>query len=201
MVTARQHRELARTTYRIVSWGEDAAGEIYLVDFTGGGLHQLVPNDQRDDSARFPRKLSQTGLFASTKDHTPAPGLIPYSVNSQLWSDHAIKTRWFSVPNTNRTIGFSRDGNWSFPAGSVWVKHFELELTNGLPASRKRLETRFIVLNAGGVYGATYRWGDSLTNATLVAEEGMNEEFVIRDGHFVGRRGSGKFQERQLNWR
>ncbi len=26
-------------------------------------------------------------------------------------------------------------------------------------------------------------------------------EFVIRDGHFVGRRGFGKFQERQLTWR
>jgi len=25
--------------------------------------------------------------------------------------------------------------------------------------------------------------------------------FVIRDGHFVGRRGAGSFQERQLMWR
>ena len=25
-------------------------------------------------------------------------------------------------------------------------------------------------------------------------------ESVIRDGHFVGRRGFGKFQERQLTW-
>jgi hypothetical protein len=26
-------------------------------------------------------------------------------------------------------------------------------------------------------------------------------EYVIRDGHFVGRRGHGQFQERQLTWR
>jgi dihydropyrimidinase len=26
-------------------------------------------------------------------------------------------------------------------------------------------------------------------------------EYVIRDGHFVGRRGFGKFQERHLSWR
>ena len=37
-----EHRELARTTYRIVRWGEDADGEIYFCDFTGGGIHQLV---------------------------------------------------------------------------------------------------------------------------------------------------------------
>ena len=89
------------------------------------------------------------------------------------------------MPNTNLTIGFSRDGNWAFPDGAVWVKHFELELTNGVPASRKRLETRFIVRNAGGVYGVTYRWGDSLTNATLVAEGGMDEQFIIHDGGTV----------------
>ena len=37
----------------------------------------------------FPRKLSETGLFASTKDHTSRAGVIPYSVNAQLWGDHA----------------------------------------------------------------------------------------------------------------
>ena len=26
-------------------------------------------------------------------------------------------------------------------------------------------------------------------------------EFVVRDGHFVGRRGYGQFQERHLSWR
>ena len=36
------HRELARTTYRIITFAEDAAGELYFLDFTGGGLHQLV---------------------------------------------------------------------------------------------------------------------------------------------------------------
>src|SRR5262249_16351749 len=39
---ADDHREIARTTYRIVTWGEDADGEIYFTDFTGGGIYQLV---------------------------------------------------------------------------------------------------------------------------------------------------------------
>ena len=33
-----------------------------------------------------------------------------------------------------------------------------------------------------GVYGVTYRWGNSTTNATLVPEEGLNETFVVDEG-------------------
>jgi len=110
---------------------------------------------------------------------------VPYDINLPFWSDNGIKTRWFVVPNTNLTIGFNPDVNWSFPSSTVWIKHFELELTNGVPESRKRLETRFIVRNAAGVYGATYRWGDSTANATLVPEEGMDDPFVVQDGATV----------------
>src|SRR5262249_3514952 len=63
-----QHQELARTTYRIVCWGEDAAGEVYFLDFMGGRIHQLV-NAPKVEPTKFPRKLSETGIFNSTKDH------------------------------------------------------------------------------------------------------------------------------------
>src|SRR5439155_21289700 len=76
LVTRLEQGELARTTYRIVGWGEDADGEIYFCDFTGGGIHQLVKAPAAKPQAAFPRKLSETGVFASTKDHVPADGLI-----------------------------------------------------------------------------------------------------------------------------
>lgn len=130
----------------------------------------------------LPPTLADTGAFSDLASLTPYDGIVPYELNLPFWSDHATKTRWFSVPNTNLTIGFSREDNWSLPAGAVWIKHFDLELTNGVPSSRKRLETRFIVRNANGVYGVTYRWGGSATNAALVPEEGLDETFVIHDG-------------------
>src|SRR5207302_1010195 len=46
---------------------------------------------------------------------------------------------------------------------------------------------RFIVRNASGVYGLTYRWGGSNTNATLVPEEGLDESLVIDNGSGVVR--------------
>lgn len=142
---------------------------IYATNFTGTAI---------------PPTLADTGVFASPTALTPNAGIVPFDVNVGFWSDNAQKTRWFSVPATNQTIGFNADGNWTFPAGTVWIKHMELQLTNGVPGSMRRLETRLLIKNDAdfGIYGVTYRWGGSLTNATLVAEEGLDETFVINDG-------------------
>ena len=78
-------------------------------------------------------------------------------------------------------ITSSADGNWTFPTGAVWIKHFELEMTNGAEASRRRVETRFLVKNAAGVHGLTYRWMTPPTNAALVSIP-REENFVIHDG-------------------
>jgi uncharacterized repeat protein (TIGR03806 family) len=129
----------------------------------------------------LPPTLADTGGFSDLATLTPNAGIVPYDLNLPFWSDNAIKRRWFSLPNTNFAIGFNPTNNWFFPTGSVWIKHFDLELTNGAPDSRKRLETRFIVRNTNGVYGVTYRW-NSETNATLVPEAGLDETFAINDG-------------------
>jgi glucose/arabinose dehydrogenase/mono/diheme cytochrome c family protein len=132
----------------------------------------------------LPPTLADTGAFSDLASLTPNPGIIPYQINVPFWSDNAKKSRWFSVPDTNQTIRFDPNTAWSFPARTVWIKHFELELTNGVPESSHRLETRFIVRNTNGVYGVTYRW-DSSTNATLVPEQGMDETFLVHDNGIV----------------
>src|SRR5262249_6353134 len=129
----------------------------------------------------LPPTLAATGAFTNLVTLAVAPGIVPYDINVPFWSDNAIKTRWFSLPNTNLTVSFNGTGNWSFPTSSVWIKHFEIQMTNGDDSSRKRLETRFIIRNTNGVYGITYRW-DSATNATLVPESGTNDTLVINDG-------------------
>jgi len=197
-------QELARTTFRIVSWGEDADGELYLVDFTGGGLHQLVKSNKKDDSAAFPRKLSETGLFASTKDHEPASGLIPYSVNAQLWGDHAVKDRFIAIPGDGQ-IGFDEitypqpspgsTPGWRFPDGTVLVKTFSMDMERGNPKSRKRLETRLLHFQQfpgtqeyGDQYwrGYTYVWNDEQTDAVLLDANGKDLPLAIKDAKAPG---------------
>jgi uncharacterized repeat protein (TIGR03806 family) len=140
---------------------------VYATNFTGAPL---------------PPTLAETGAFTDLKNLVPQPGIVPYDLNVPFWSDNTLKKRWFSMPDSTTPIGFSRDENWTFPTGTVWIKHFELELTNGVPESTRRLETRFLVRNAAGVYGVTYRWDASQTTAALVPEEGLDETFVIHDG-------------------
>jgi uncharacterized repeat protein (TIGR03806 family) len=168
-------------------------GDILIAQVSNGQILRLDYNAS-PTGAPLPPTLADTGAFTDQTTLAPSAGIVPYDLNVPFWSDNAIKSRWFSVPNTNLTITFNPNGNWSFPTGTVWIKHFELELTNGVAASRKRLETRFIVRNTNGVYGITYRW-DSATNATLVPEAGLDESFSINDGgnlrtqiwHYPGR--------------
>ena len=100
---------------------------------------------------------------------------MAYDPNVNFWSDYAIKSRWFSIKNTTDTITFSPDGNWTFPTGTVWIKHFDIETTRGVPASRRKLETRFLVKTATDVYGLSYKWRTDQTDADLVAEIGVTE--------------------------
>lgn len=129
----------------------------------------------------IPPTLAETGAFTNLAILSAEPGIVGYDLNLPFWSDGATKTRWFSLPDTNRFMTFSPESNWTFPTGVVWIQHFELELTNGVPESARRLETRFLVYNTNGGYGVTYRWGASLTNAELVSEAGLDEEFIIRN--------------------
>ena len=133
-----------------------------------------------------PALLSQTGAFGSDPSTlTPSSALIPYTVNAPLWSDNAVKTRWMSVPNdgapftAGETVGFANTGAWSFPIGTVFVKHFELPIDQTNPAVRKRLETRFLVhANDGSYYGLTYKWRADNSDADLLPA-GLNETIPI----------------------
>ena len=66
--------EIADSDLRPAAFGEDAAGELYLVDHMGGAIHRLAPAPPSAGPSSFPRKLSETGLFASTRDLRPRRG-------------------------------------------------------------------------------------------------------------------------------
>jgi uncharacterized repeat protein (TIGR03806 family) len=127
--------------------------------------------------------LSATGLFADLTDLSPSPGVLPYSPNVPFWSDFAQKRRWFVIPDAASTMVWDREGSWSFPNGTIWVKHFDLETTRGNPATARRIETRVLVKNAAGSYGVSYRWNPAQTEATLVADAGEAFDIdVIENG-------------------
>lgn len=151
----------------IVSFGEDAGGELYAVSLSGG-LWRFRDPSPTPPPPPLPATLSETGLFTDLATLTPNPGLIPYDVAAPLWSDGAVKRRWIGLAGTSR-IGFRTLEPWAFPVGTVLVKHFELPLVAGDPSSAKRLETRVLRRTTDGWQGLTYRWNDAETEAFLLA--------------------------------
>ena len=133
----------------------------------------------------LPLLLSETGVFSSTPSMTPSSGLMLYNPNVQLFSDNATKIRYMSVPynggniTPDQQINFAPTGPWSFPAGTVFVKTFELQTNLADPNSLLRLETRLLVRNInGGVYGVTYKWRPDYSDADLLTTS-SNQTVVI----------------------
>jgi uncharacterized repeat protein (TIGR03806 family) len=178
------HRELADTPHQPLAFAQGQRGEIFHADY-GGAIYELEPNPVPKSPAKFPRKLSETGLFASVKGHRVQPALIPYSVNSPLWSDGTHKERFIAVPGTNQ-IEFTEGGAWKFPEASVLVKTFSLDLEAGNAASRQRIETRLLVFQQSEWVGYTYAWNTAQTDAELVASGGVDRTFTIRDAASPG---------------
>jgi uncharacterized repeat protein (TIGR03806 family) len=117
---------------------------------------------------QMPPLLSQTGVFSDTPKRIASPGLIPYDLNVAFWSDGADKSRWIAVPAGQ--IQFSPSGEWRFPAGTVFVKNFDLAVDPANPGVKHRLETRILVRDSkGGVYGAVYKWRPDGNDADLLS--------------------------------
>ncbi len=164
----------------IAEFGTDPRnGDVIFCDLTDGRVKRLTRSGTSGTPP--PATLSQTGAFSDLAALTPEAGLVGYEPNVSFWSDHAVKRRWFALQNGNDMIGFHRDGNWTFPTGMIWVKHFDIELTRGDPATRRKLETRFLMKTAGGSYGITYRWRADQSDADLVPEEGASEVIEIQE--------------------
>jgi uncharacterized repeat protein (TIGR03806 family) len=131
-------------------------------------------------AGRIPKLLSQTGAFKDTRNLVPSEGLVPYDLVVPFWSDGAEKLRWIAVPKGK--IGFSAAGEWTFPAGTVFVKTFELPTDARDPGVRRRLETRLLMVQGGGsVYGVVYKWRADLSDADLLPSS-LTEKIPVTDG-------------------
>ena len=102
-------------------------------DVLVGTYQEIIPVNRPhsiDRTDQLPTKLSETGLFADLSTLTPA-GVLPYDVNSPLWSDGAHKKRWVAVPGDGTDsnpsldrIYFHRHDKWSFPTGTAFCEAF-----------------------------------------------------------------------------
>lgn len=164
------------------SFGLDAQGEIYLCQMSslGGQIYRL--SSSGPEARQMPLTLSETGLFDDLAALAPASGFLPYEVNTPLWSDASKKRRWFAIPDGQK-IAFHASGPWGFPAGSVFLKHFDLPVDETNPAVLRRLETRVLVRDdQGWVYGGSYKWREDGSDADLVVHNQAEDIEIATSG-------------------
>ncbi|MEM9079549.1 MAG: PQQ-dependent sugar dehydrogenase, partial [Verrucomicrobiota bacterium] len=176
---------------------DPATGEILVLNRNGWISRITASVDDSD----FPATLSDTNFFADLSDLTANPGAEFYEPNLRFWSDHAEKKRWFLIEDATQEMTFAETGPWSYPAGMVWVKHFEYarewetftrqfngqNYTDRRPVMNSpvtRLETRFLVKTTSGAYGVSYRWnhvnGGEQTEANLADVDGETFDVDIQ---------------------
>jgi uncharacterized repeat protein (TIGR03806 family) len=159
------HTPIGSGTGNPSSFAEGLDGELYILDYGTGNIYQLKAAGTPVPST-IPAKLSQTGCVDPNDATKPAPGLIPYGVNTPLWSDGAEKARWMAIPD-GKQIHVGTDGDWDLPIGTVLMKQFSL--------GGKPVETRLLMRhppdakNPKDVWaGYTYEWNDAGTDADLL---------------------------------
>jgi len=187
-----QDQELCHTSLMPVGFGITPDHELVICDYAGGGLWQLAPNPNAGKTFHFPRKLSETGLFANVVGQSPAPGVVPYVINAARWADHATAQRWVGMPSGRNTtvaddaLGIMSAGRWVYPEDTVFAKTYSLEMERGNPSSRKRIETQ--ILHYDGLqWGAySYRWNDEQNDAELVPTRGEDVVFNVKDSAAPG---------------
>jgi uncharacterized repeat protein (TIGR03806 family) len=132
----------------INTFARDNDGELYAV--TASRVYKILPGSAFPVQTGPATRLSETGCFDAADPRIAVPGLIPYDLNSPLWSDAAEKRRWFALPD-GVAIDIASDGDFQFPVGTVLAKEFAID---GEP-----VETRLLMLDASGIWtGYSYEW-------------------------------------------
>ena len=157
---------------------EIIGNRLYVIEWSGErGLWEIVL-----PPAEFPpASLADAQVFSDLGTQTPAAGVVPYEVNAPFWSDGATKVRFIRLPPGER-IAFTSSGPWSFPDQTLLIKNFYLDLVRGDPASRRIIETRFLIkrVDAPGWDGYSYLWNEAGTDASLLADS-TTVTYVIDD--------------------
>ena len=174
--------EIASASVRVVAFGEDRHGELYFLDHDHGTLHTLERNDAGSQNARFPTTLSQTGLFASVKDHTPVEAVLPFLINSLQWQDGATAEHWIALPGTSSAVLHAHGK--PVPGLVSWHRfrmHFPKDavLIKTLSMGSKRIETQILHFTGLDWRGYTYAWRDDQNDADLVPAEGAEREIRV----------------------
>lgn len=141
-------------------------GIVLVVVLVGAGCTSRAPIE--GDAAAPPKKLSDYRLFEGNgSTQQPVAGVIPYDLNSALFSDYTDKFRFVKLP-PGKSAKYSADAAFDFPVGTIIAKTFAYPVdARDRSLGRRLLETRILKREADGWVGLPYIWNKEQTEAVL----------------------------------
>jgi putative heme-binding domain-containing protein len=176
------HTTLVDTDQQIIAFTEGSGGEVYVLDYDfTGKIYELLPSGLTDTSATFPRRLSETGLFASLETLEPAAGVVPYQVQVPRWMDGAEGERWIAIPGDGQVrLAAGSEQPAEYPEGTVLVKQVSLAQEKG--GKPIRLETQILHYESGTWRPYSYLWDEAGRDAELVGPMGAARPLHLSNG-------------------
>jgi len=114
---------------------------------------------------RPPELLSAYRLFRDAGAREPNAGVLPYDINTALYSDGALKFRYVYVP-PGAQARYDAEDVFDFPVGTVLIKTFAFAEDMRRPDANVRfLETRLLIRREAGWVAYPYVWNDEQTEA------------------------------------
>jgi hypothetical protein len=150
--------------------------------FAAGSTVPQTVNDGVVAGDGMPRSLSEYGFFLDVAARLPSAKLVPYELNTPLWSDGADKLRYLYVPE-GAVIEADGDGLLQFPVGTAIIKTFAF----GEGEDQRYIETRVLLNRADGWTALPYRWNEEQTEARL-ALAGARVPITTPDGEEISYR-------------
>ncbi|HLO81801.1 MAG TPA: SO2930 family diheme c-type cytochrome [Chitinophagaceae bacterium] len=129
-------------------------------------------------------KLSDYGFFkGDMKSQEPAEGVMPYHLNTPLFTDYAEKLRFVKLP-AGASVPYNDTTVFDFPVGTALIKSFYYPVDFRDPSKgRKIIETRVLLHEESGWKALPYIWNEEQTEAVLdVAGESTSVSYVDPQG-------------------
>lgn len=133
----------------------------------------------------YPEKLSDWKIFEGKMSALkPAKGVVPYALNTPLYTDYAEKLRFVKLP-LGRQAKYTEKGVLDFPEGTLLIKNFYYSADFRKPGINKNIvETRLLIKETENWKAITYIWNDEQTDAELeIAGDDKQVHFIDKDGN------------------
>jgi len=159
-----------------------AALSAICLSFTPEALADVGPV-HIDLEALPARQITDYNLFKDPARQIPNDGVLPYGLNTPLFSDYATKHRFVWMP-PGVSATYHEDDVFEFPVGAVLVKTFGFLNDMREPALGERIvETRLLIRKEEGWVGYAYIWNEDVTEARLAVAGGrVDVSWIHYDG-------------------